>query len=268
MEWICKSASTKLHSLLITSLAGILLLLSGCGPKVSSPEQIQKFNRVGAIRQLQNEQEQIKSKYDQVYHIEPGDMLKLTMPATLREMSWDLGRISMNDEPYFCRVDKNGKIALPIVGLIPVVGKTPSEIEAVISSAHYPRFVIEPPAVVCNIAEYHNERYFAIMGLVRKPDSFEYPFNAHYTLTDALAMAGGVDLISDPHYATVYRQDSNGEIVAATFKINGKNLAKASKVLIEPGDIISVENTLRTGLNRGMDNLFHFGVGASANVTP
>jgi protein involved in polysaccharide export with SLBB domain len=255
-------------NLLIIGVAG-LLCLGGCGqPSVSSEEQIRKFNRVGAIRHLQNSEEQVRSKYDYVYRVTSGDVLELTMPATLQEMSWEQAKNRIKDEPYYCRVSEDGTITLPVVGIIPVAGMTPSEVEATIVQAHYPKYVVRPPAVVCNISEHRDDRTFAVMGLVKKPDSFEYPPNAHFTLTDALAMASGTDIIANPHYATIYRQNGNGEVVSATFNIDSAHLAEASKVLIEPGDIVSVDRSVGTELNMAVDRLLHFGIGIGASVTP
>ncbi len=253
----------------IIGIAGLLLCLGGCGqPSVSSEEQIRKFDRVGAIRHLQDSQEQVRSKYDYVYRVTSGDILELTMPTTLQEMSWDSVRSHTKDEPYYCRVSEDGTITLPVVGIIPVAGMTPGEVEATVVQAHYPKYVVRPPAVVCNISEHRDERTFAVIGLVKKADSFKYPPNAHLTLTDALAMAGGTDVVANPHYATIHRQNGDGEIVSATFKIDSAHLAEASKVLVEPGDIVSVDRSMGTEMNLAVNRLFNVGFGVGASVTP
>ncbi len=252
------------RNFVMLGLTGLVLCLSGCGgPSVSSQEQIRKLDRIGAIRHLQDSEEQARSKYDSVYHVTSGDVLELTMPATLQEMSWEWTKNRIKDEPYYCRVSDDGTITLPVVGIIPVAGMTPGEVEKTIVQAHYPKYIVRPPAVVCNISEHRDERTFAVMGLVREPDSFEYPSNAHFTLTDALAMAGGTNVVANPQYATIYRQDNNGEVVSATFKIDSAHLAEASKVLIEPGDIISVDRSFNTEMNMALDKLMHFGIGAT-----
>jgi protein involved in polysaccharide export with SLBB domain len=268
MERICHSA-LRVQNFVISGSASLLLFFSGCGlPSVSSEEQIRKFDRVGAIRHLKDSQDQVRSKYDYVYRVESGDILELTMPPTMQEVSWDLAKRQLKDESYYCRVGEDGTIALPVVGLIPVAGMTPSEVETAIIQAHYPKYIVRPPSVVCNIKEHRDERAFAVIGLVKKADSFEYPPNARLTLTDAIAMAGGTDVIANPHYATIYRQELNGEVTSATFKIDSAHLAKASKVLIEPGDIVSVDRSIGTELNMIMDRVLNFGVGASASITP
>ena len=84
---------------------------------------------------------------------------------------------------------------------------------------------------------------FSLVGLVRNPGAFEYPPEHSYNLMQALAVAGGVDVFADPRYATVFRKDSRGNIVPATFEINGDGLVTASTLEIKPGDVIVVGHT-------------------------
>ncbi len=84
---------------------------------------------------------------------------------------------------------------------------------------------------------------FTVVGLVAKPGAYEYPPGGSYNLMQALAVAGGVDRIADPPYATVFRKAEDGEIVAATFGISGRPADRASQLEIRPGDVISVDHT-------------------------
>jgi polysaccharide export outer membrane protein len=94
------------------------------------------------------------------------------------------------------------------------------------------------------------ERYepdtFTVIGLVVKPGAYEYPPEVSYNLMQALAIAGGVDMISDPPYATVFRRDRDGRIVPATFEIAGGGLVQSSNLRIKPGDVIVIEHTAAT----------------------
>ncbi len=91
------------------------------------------------------------------------------------------------------------------------------------------------------------ERYepdtFTIVGLVQNPGAYPYPPETDYNLMQALAFAGGVDLIADPPFATVFRRDADGTILPATFSIAGDGLVAASALQIKPGDVIAVEHT-------------------------
>lgn len=91
------------------------------------------------------------------------------------------------------------------------------------------------------------ERYepdtFTVIGLVMKPGAYEYPPEVTYNLMQALAIAGGVDVVSDPPYATVFRRDRDGRILPATFEIAGGGLVQSSGLRIKPGDVVVVEHT-------------------------
>ncbi len=91
------------------------------------------------------------------------------------------------------------------------------------------------------------ERYepdtFTVVGLVHKPGAFEYPPEVTYNLMQAIAIAGGVDIVADPPYATVFRRAQDGTIVPATFAISGNGLIESSALRIKPGDVIVVEHT-------------------------
>jgi len=90
---------------------------------------------------------------------------------------------------------------------------------------------------------------FTVVGLVNKPGAFPYPPNTRYNLMQALAFAGGVDPIADPRYVRVYRQGPDGELVDASFPLQGKSLVGAPAITLKPGDIVAVEQTARTHLN-------------------
>jgi len=110
-----------------------------------------------------------------------------------------------------------------------------------------------------------NPQVFTVMGLVTKPGAFPYPPEVQYNLMEALAFAGGVNLVVDSHYVTIYRQDSNGRAVSATFGIDSKSFAEAANVMIKPGDVVSVEMTPRTRANLILSEMFYIRAGMDFN---
>ena len=106
---------------------------------------------------------------------------------------------------------------------------------------------------------------FTVMGLVQKPGAFEYPVDQTYHLVQALAFAGGINDTADPRYVKVYRQDSGGRIVPATFRIGGRHWARAGRIPIKPGDVVSVEHTFRTRTRTILADIFSVNIGAVAN---
>lgn len=248
----------------------ILLSLTGCGPTLSSPGETREFEKAGPLGS-----EEIDSITRTKTHIGPykvvcGDILEFQMPVILRVISaniaeWLRPAYGVKDiEPYLVRVSDAGTITLPIVGKLPVAGKTLAEVEEIVINAYYPKYVVDPPMVVCQVAKYQreNERVFTVMGLVNQPDAFPYPPDVQYNLMEALAFAHGLDMVADPHYIKIFRQDTSGKVVSATFSVNSKSLVKAYGVLIKPGDVIYVDHTLSTRTNKFLSGIFQVRVGA------
>lgn len=113
------------------------------------------------------------------------------------------------------------------------------------------------------VVEPLNPQVFTVVGLVKLSGVFPYAPNVRYNLMQALAFAGGVDEIADPRFVKVYRQKANGDLIAATFKLNGTSPVGAPAVMIKPGDVVAVEQTDRTHWNLLLAEI----VGARATVS-
>ena len=256
----------------VLCLVGSVLFLGGCGPSLSSPAQVTEFKKAGPVQAVIDFDQLAKGKVGP-YRVVPGDVLEFQMRVELRVVSSDLpdwlrpsyGR--RETDPYLVRVSDAGTITLPIIGEIEVVGKTLAEIEALVKSAYYPKYVVNSPMLFCRIEEYQgkHERVFTVMGLVNKPDAYNYPPDVQYNLMEALAFAGGFDMVADPRYVKVYRQNAKGEVLQATFGIGENALKEAYQVAIKPGDVIYIDHTFRTRVNTFLSNVFHITVGATSS---
>lgn len=248
-----------------------LLWITGCGPTLSSPEETGEFEKAEPIASKVGINEQTGARaHTGSYRVVPGDILEFQMPTVLRVISADMGEwlrpaYDRKDiEPYLVRVNDTGAITLPIVGTLPVAGKTLAEVEALVISAYYPRYVVNPPAVVCKVTKYQGDSVsvFTVLGLVNQPNAFPYPPDVQYNLMEALAFARGLDMVADPRYVKIFRQDAGGKVVSATFSIDSKSLIKAYSVAIKPGDVIYVDHTLSTRTNKFLSDVFQLRVGA------
>lgn len=252
-----------------------ILFVAGCGPALSTREQLKEFDEAGPIV----EGSDIEGLLGTVAHIgpyrvAPGDLLKMHMPAYLRIISTDVSTLVQTDltaeaAPYLCRVSDTGVIALPIVGEMKVGGHTLGQIEISAIKAYYPKYAAKRPMIVCEVSKYNreSERAFTVMGLVNKPGVFPYPPDVKYNLTEALASAGGLNLVADPRYVKVYRQDVDGDMVCATFKIDNKSFQDAYAVEIKPGDVVYVNQTFRTRMNSFLSSVFRIYVSADLRAT-
>jgi len=92
-------------------------------------------------------------------------------------------------------------------------------------------------------------RSISVIGLVNRAGVFPYSPRRSYSLLDAIALAGGLNQVADPKYATVYRMDQAGELVAFRFRISGwGKVRQGAATVLKPGDVVAVEHTAETSL--------------------
>jgi len=103
---------------------------------------------------------------------------------------------------------------------------------------------------------------FTVVGLVGKPGNYEYPPTAEFNLMQAIAFAGGLDLVSEPRYATIYRLTPDGSIARVPFRlVQDDEFTEALKTPIRPGDVVAIEHTQRTRMNTMLNNMVRFNTG-------
>jgi len=110
-------------------------------------------------------------------------------------------------------------------------------------------------------------QFFTVVGLVNRPGTFPYPPDAQYTLQQALAFAGGTDRVAGPLHATVHRENGDGKLLSARFEVGGAALGGGATLAIKPGDVVSLEHTLRTRLRTFFAGVFRVGVYATLPIT-
>jgi protein involved in polysaccharide export with SLBB domain len=244
----------------LVMLLGMSVTMAGCdNMRATTGGQLKAFEAAGgAGADADNKVQAEKGVKFNAYIIAEGDVLELQMPMVLK----DVLTIQNLNDPYMCRVNEAGNVSLPIIGQINVINKTLTEAEKDITSAYYPKYFNIPPAVVCKVKEHLGERSFTVTGLVKKTGVFPYPTSVKYSLVDALSFSEGVDLVADPHYVKIFRRNDEGKVVAATFRIDNDLFSAASNVIIRPGDVISVQNTPRTKVNRFLADILRINFGA------
>jgi len=117
---------------------------------------------------------------------------------------------------------------------------------------------------VVEVASDQVQQYAAI-GLVNAPGARPYPPGRSFTLLQAIAAAGGLKSVADPHYVTVYRQNQAGTLSFVRYKVDREGLEAMGHARIKPGDVLIAEQTLRTKINELIPELIRsardFGVG-------
>ena len=96
-----------------------------------------------------------------------------------------VGQPSLSVEAQAVRPD--GRISLPLVQEVEIAGKTVAELTADLVKAYKPYLL--SPQIVVSVAKFRPLKV-TVLGQVTKPGT--YDFEAHPTLVDALATAGGL----------------------------------------------------------------------------
>jgi protein involved in polysaccharide export with SLBB domain len=111
-----------------------------------------------------------------------------------------------------------------------------------------------------------NQHVISVIGLVNSATSFPYPNYLKLNLLQAVARAGGLNAIADPHWATIYRLKKDGSIIAGHFRISGGDeIPSGATVILKPGDVISIDNTWYTDTRLILVAIVRVGVGFGAS---
>lgn len=153
------------------------------------------------------------------------------LPATAQEPylldTGDVVRVSVYGEAELTnsyRVSDGGALSLPLVGNVPVRGKTTQAAAIAITAALRSGYIREPSVAV----EVETYRPFYIQGGVISGG--QYPYVYGMTLRAAISTAGGFSDLTAPKLATIYRRVGD-QTVEAVVDMN---------FLIRPGDTIVV----------------------------
>ena len=160
-----------------------LFLLTACGSisptnsrlpspekdfKVDLPKKIQGFATAEKI-------DAMSPRETYQYRIGPGDFLSIQV--------WHRPELSQES----IVVSPDGYIALPRVGSLNVMNRTPDEVQSMVTSKLETLYI--KPEVTVRVHEFHNNKAF-VLGRVSKPGVINFPGKG--TLLEALALAGGL----------------------------------------------------------------------------
>ncbi len=136
------------------------------------------------------------------------------------------------------RVNLKGDILLPLAGTLHVAGMTLAEITDAVSQRYKDAKILVAPEVTVFVAEFMR-RTITITGEVRGPGVF--PIAAPRTLTDTLAMAGGLNDNASRTVSIVHAADPR-QIIHVTLNVGAQTpeSIQEGRMEILPGDSIFV----------------------------
>ena len=139
----------------------------------------------------------------------------------------DKVRITVYNEPDLSgefEVNGQGVLSVPLIGQVPVIGKTTVEVQALLTQRYGKDYLVNPSVTV----EVMNYRPFFILGEVNHPGS--YPYQNGMTVINAVALAGGYTARANHDRIKVkHSSDKSSE---------GQEVKEDTTVL--PGDVIEV----------------------------
>src|ERR1700682_2604154 len=136
------------------------------------------------------------------------------------------------------RISERGTLAFPLIGEVALGGLTPSDAAARIAE-HLARgkFVVNPQVSV-NVVEVRS-RQVSILGQVARPG--RYALDAVRTsLTDALALAGGVNATGDDNITLMVHRDGKPRTLEINVPAIFRTGDLSQDIELEPGDTIFV----------------------------
>ena len=165
------------------------------------------------------------------YAIGPGDLLVIS--------ALDVSEL----EKIKVRVGAEGFIRLPLVGTVKVRGLTAHQLEGELADLLGEKYLHDPQVSVF-IEEYKSQRV-AVLGEVNKPGVYEV--NERRTLTDMLALAGGLSKDADQVVYILRKSASastgpsaSGELLKVDLEQLLLGLDPSMNVRVGSGDVVSV----------------------------
>jgi polysaccharide biosynthesis/export protein len=135
------------------------------------------------------------------------------------------------------RVDDDGNVIVPLVGVIHVAGQTLNEAEKAIEHELIAKELINSPSVHLKITAFAAGT-ITVSGEVQSPGKLQSL--APRSLLSVLADAGGETTAADGRIEIHHPSADGTEQVVTIRYISGKDLGEANKAIVSPGDTVYV----------------------------
>jgi len=171
------------------------------------------------------------------YQIGPLDML-------------DIKVMNADELSRSVRVDANGDISLPLIGVIHAAGLTNLAIEKKISE-RLSADLMQNPQVTVFIKEYTSQR-MTVQGVVKRAGV--YDFQGRATLLQAISMAGGLDEKADDSSVKIIRYNPDKTTETIVFDLNMISNNKISDPVLLNGDVVIVDEAVPISIEGAVRN--------------
>lgn len=223
----------------------LMVLLSSCTPK-----NIAYFQDAADIRGMAvRERERIR--------LEPEDRITINVNSNDKMLmeQFNLKRSSSSNAGHMLSytVDDQGDITFPVLGKLPVAGKTRMEVAEYIEK----RLIERGLAMDAIVTVEFSSLSVTVLGSVGSPGK-KYINSDHYTILDAIAASGDLDLSGLRKNVMVCRQVNGEEQTYFIDLTSRRKVLESPAYFLKQNDVIYVEPTnkvKRSTTNVG--NTFH-----------
>lgn len=149
------------------------------------------------------------------------------------------------------RVNADGRVSLPLVGLVAAGGRTIPELEADLAQ-RYEHGYLQRPQVTVFVKEFSSQR-ITLEGAVKNPGI--YPLSGRTSLLQAVAVAGGLDPLADLRGVVLFRR-VDGQRMAAVYDMRELRRGRIEDPQVYGDDIVVVEQSgSKTALRRFIESI-------------
>jgi polysaccharide export outer membrane protein len=133
------------------------------------------------------------------------------------------------------RVDNNGQINFPVLGMITLKGLTKREAEMKIIGL-LGKYLKEQPVVTVSFVNYK----ISVIGEVARPNTFTIS-NEKVNILEALAMAGDMTIWGKRDNVKIIREDADGNKQVIMMNLNDRELIFSPNFYLQQNDVVYVE---------------------------
>ncbi len=159
--------------------------------------------------------------------------LELAVPYNISVMEQSLQGTQLLLQGYL--VSNEGKINLPVLGEVEVVGLTYNQVESKVQNALISKGLLKSPVVVCRILN----AKVTVLGEVRNPGTYTF-YENNLTILQALGLAGDLTINGVRNPIKVIRME-NGQQKVGEIDLTKKNWMSSPYYFIKPNDVIIVD---------------------------
>ena len=216
-----------LNLLLVLSVFCLVSCASAGGTKDGVYVQLPKNTNGSSEAEILENISQLQNS--DAYLLQPGDLLEVTV-------------FKEDDMSRVARINTNGTITFPLVGIVKVSDCSLAEAEKILTE-NLKRY-FKNPQVSILIKEYANNTVY-VLGQVKKPSSLKIPPEKNLTVLEAITSAGGFTDIANTSKVKVLRMENGKQ---KSIEVDVSQITKQGKKSLDinlmSGDVVFVPQSM------------------------